>query len=140
MTAALETAVAELEAAARRGRKPDAYLARPLLLALGEQLRADGAVAELLARAKTAAVALEPAWTRAVQDELTLAIGEFAQCLDPRFLDHPDYDMQYTQAARDRVADRLRAADALSVEVASRDSEVLALSDQVLAMALAKRG
>jgi len=140
MTRSVEAALADLADAARRGRTPDAYLARQVLLALGQALRADAAgAAPLIERIRSSVAPLEPAWTRAVQDELMLAIGEFAQCLDPRFLDHPDYDMEYTAAARERLDDRLAGARALHLDPRPRDSEVLVLADRVHAAALDKR-
>jgi hypothetical protein len=68
----------------------------------------------------------------AVQAELAFACGEFAQCVDPRYLSLPSYDLPYTLAARERLADRLRAARELGFELAPREQEILRLADRVL--------
>jgi hypothetical protein len=93
----------------------------------------------LLERARAAAAGAGPAWSQAVQTELTLACGEFAQGVDPRYLSLPDYDLGYTRSARARLADRLRAAGELGFELSPREAQVLELADRVLAGHLARR-
>lgn len=131
----LEDAVASLERLAQAGQRPSHYVGRHVLLTLGLALRTESpeACAPWLARIRTAGESCAPAWGEAVQDELTLACGEFAQCLDPRYLDLPGYDVEYTAAARLRLEDRLRAAQALGFAPTPREAEVLELADRVWA-------
>lgn len=135
----LEKALVQLETLARRGEKPSHYLARHLLIELGEVL-AEGPAPEAVQRARAAGDAAAAAWKSAVETELSLACGEFAQCLDPRFLALPGYDLDYTRTARARLGARLRAAAALGFELQLREVEVLALADQVYEAFLRQRG
>jgi hypothetical protein len=74
-----------------------------------------------------------------VDAELGMACGEFAQSLDPRFLGLPNYDLEYTRTARARLEDRLRAARALGFQLSPRETDMLALSDQVFVAFCADR-
>lgn len=138
----LDQAIRSLEELARKKTAPSHYVARHVLLALGQVLRAEapGSCVALLERARAAGRAAGAAWDQAVQTELTLACGEFAQSLDPRYLGLPDYDLDYTRSARLRLADRLRAASALGYELTPREQEVLELADRVLASHTARKG
>ncbi len=131
----LEEAVVSLEQLARAGRKPSHYVGRHVLLTLGQALRTEPAeaCAPWLERIRAAGREAGAAWGEALQDELTLACGEFAQCLDPRFLNLPGYDFEYTSAARLRLGDRLKAAQLLGVAPSPREAEVLELADRVWA-------
>jgi hypothetical protein len=133
----VEAALTELEGLARRGKRFSHHLARRLLLALGRALEEETpeACAPWVARARATAGLAGEGWSSALRDELTLACGEFIQCVDPRYLGLSGYDMEYTRAARARLADRLRAARALGHELPPREAELLALADQVLATA-----
>lgn len=119
----LDGALAELAELGRRERNPTRHHARALLIALGERLPAEPQLA-----ARTVAAlesALGPrlrAWEVAVADELQLACNEHVRSVDPRYLGHPRYDWEYTLLARQRLAARLRAADALGARV---DPELL---------------
>jgi hypothetical protein len=130
-----ERALAALEELGRKKAAPSHYVARHVLLALGQMLRAEapGSCAALVERARVAGRAAGPAWGEAVQTELTLACGEFAQSVEPRYLSLPDYDLDYTRSARVRLGDRLRAASELGFGLSPRETEVLALADRVLA-------
>ena len=137
-----EKAVASLEELARRRGKPGHHLARSVLLALGQARREEDAesCARLLERARAAGNLAGPPWREAVQTELTLACGEFAQGVDPRYLGLPNYDLEYTRAARGRLADRLEVARELGFGLEPREAQVLELADRVLAQHLAARG
>lgn len=129
----LEKALELLEALVRQRAAPSHYVARHLLLALGAALRSDATgIAALVERARRAGAEAGKAWEEAVLAELGLACGEFAQCVDPRYLGLPNYDLEYTRAARARLADRMRAAEALGFVPSPRDREMLELADQVL--------
>ena len=136
-----EKAVASLEELARRNAKPGHHLARAVLLTIGQVLRegGPGAGIALIERARVAGRSAGPAWGDAVLTELTLACGEFAQGVDPRYLGLPNYDLQYTEAARRRLADRLEVARELGFELAPREAQLLELADRVLAQHLARR-
>lgn len=136
-----EKAIGGLEELVRRRTPPSHYVARHVLLSLGQALREEPeACAALLERARVAGRAAGAPWSEAVQTELTLACGEFAQSLDPRYLSLPDYDLDYTRSARGRLADRLRAASELGFELTPRETEVLVLADRVLAGHSAQQG
>lgn len=138
MSTGLESALSTLEGLAQRGEKPSHYLARHLLIELGQAL-GQGDASAALERARTASSRVAAAWRTAVETELSLACGEFAQSLDPRYLALPSYDLEYTRTARARLADRLRAAEALGFALQPREREVLALADQVFDAFLARR-
>jgi len=137
-----EKAIASLEELARRKASPSHHLARAVLLTIGQAVRegGPGSCDALFERARSAGREAGPAWGEAVQTELTLACGEFAQGVDPRFLSLPNYDLEYTRAARRRLADRLEVARELGFGLAPREAQVLELADRVLARHLAERG
>jgi hypothetical protein len=124
-----------LEGVARRGQAPSHYVARQVLLSLGRALREHELAedAPLIEQARRSGERAGAAWSEAVQAELAFACGEFAQCVDPRYLGLPNYDLDYTRSARQRLADRLEAARVLGFELSPREQEMLALADQVLA-------
>lgn len=137
----VEDALANLERLVRAGQGPSHYVARHVLLALGQALREQPeACGPWLERARTAGREGGESWRQAVQDELTLACGEFAQCLDPRYLSLPNYDREYTRSARARLEDRLRTARELGFGPSLRESEVLELADRVLEVSGARNG
>lgn len=129
----LEKALQLLESLVRQRAAPSHYVARHLLLTLGAALRTEpAACAAAVERARRAGEALGAPWAEALRTELGLACGEFAQCVDPRYLELPGYDLEYTRAARARLADRLRACDALGFALEDRHREMLELADRVL--------
>jgi len=138
MSAGLEAALTTLEGLAKREEKPSHYVARHLLIELGQALD-QGEAQAAIQRARAAAGPIAAAWRTAVETELSLACGEFAQSLDPRYLALPSYDLEYTRGARARLGDRLRAAEALGFALQPRETEVLALADQVFEAFLARR-
>lgn len=128
-----EKALGLLEEVVRRQGAPSHYVARHLLLALGEAIRnEEPRAAEWQERARRVGALAGTGWTEAVETELSLACAEFAQCLEPRYLSLPNYDLEYTRAARARLEDRLSAARALGLAPSPRDQEILTLADQVL--------
>ena len=132
-TSSVDDAIALLGKLNLRGEAPSHYVARHLLLSLGLALReASPRAQEWTQKAREAGDRAGERWGEAVQAELALACAEFAQCVDPRYLSLPNYDLEYTQAARARLEDRLVAARALGFEPGPRDQEILALADRVL--------
>lgn len=138
----VEDALANLERLVQNGQRPSHYVARHVLLTLGKALRQESSetCAAWVARAGAAGSKAGEAWGTAVRDELTLACGEFAQCMDPRYLGLPNYDIEYTRAARGRLEDRLTAARALGFRPSDKETELLELADRVLEASLGRRG
>ncbi|MBK7642203.1 MAG: hypothetical protein IPJ19_04015 [Planctomycetes bacterium] len=128
------------QACAARGRI-DRLHARGVLLAIGERiLAADelGATA-LVDRLRAIVAARETDWLAAVRDEILMAATEHVRSVDPRFLARPDYDLTYTVDAREALEARLRAAEALSIEVEPALLERLAAADRLLEPLLRSR-
>lgn len=120
LESALETIRTEIKAEHALTR----YHARAVLVPLGEwTLRLeedeteDPALDEWAARVRKGVEPAEESWSRAVQEELSLASAEHVQAVDPRFLDHPRYDFTYTVNARTRLEARIRACQALDFEM-----------------------
>jgi hypothetical protein len=134
----LEAAVRALEELRARGRPPDHRDARALLLELGLRLlAAPGGAAELeLEHARRATEALGEAWLTAALEELALASTEYVRSVDPRYLDLPNYDFEYTLAARERLEARLVAAKALGLAPGNRTLRKVERADALLARRL----
>jgi hypothetical protein len=141
MSSELEDALVALEKVASRKGRPGHFQARDVLLALGRHLEEDeeaaGGAAE---RARRAAARLGEAWKRAVESELTLAVAEFVRAVDPRYLDLPNYDHDYTRASRQRLGWRLDAARAFALRPTARELELLGYADGVWSEAQRRRG
>jgi hypothetical protein len=115
--------------------------ARLLLVALGRRILRDGPAASE-AVVDDARALLEPvreAWTAAVERELEMATLEHVQGVDPRYLEHPRYDFEYTLDARERLEARLRAAEALDHEVPDETLARIARADETLEPYLERR-
>lgn len=137
---ALQAALGELERRLKRRRPPTRFEARAVLLALGALVEARSPeVALAKERLGRLVEPVAEAWREAVAEELSLAIAEHVHGVDPRHLDHPRYDFEYTLAARERLEHRLRAASALDLDPAEGLLELVAGADAVLAEALAHR-
>lgn len=111
----LQRALRDLRARLEAGTSPTRHDARAVLVPLGERLLAEGpnGVASELDRLKElvrrAPDAWGSAWSRAVEDEMDMACAEHVRSVDPRWLEHPEYDLEYTLDARRRLEARLRA-------------------------------
>jgi hypothetical protein len=135
---ALRAALESLRTSAQKSRAPTRHQARDLLLALGAALRADDEVE--IDAASTALRSLEASsssfrdrWRAAIADEITLACTEHVRSVDPRYLEHPQYDWEYTIAARERLELRLRAAAKLGFPAAAAQLAQVARADALLA-------
>lgn len=131
----IEGVLAELSALARRrGGAPDRHHARGALLALGRLALAEGeeAAAPWVERLAGALAPFAEAFERAVHEELALAADEHVRGVDPRYLDHPRYDLGYAVLARERLEERLVAADLLGVEPDEALLERVAGADRLL--------
>lgn len=130
----LAAAIEEFEALAREGRRPTRYDARALLIPLGRILIEEGKQAAQAEVARIRAVQDAPlrGWRRAVREELALAAAEHVRGVDPRFLSHPRYDFTYTLGARERLEQRLRAAEALGIAPSEDLLERVAEADRLL--------
>ena len=131
----LEIADSIHKALAKKPNKaPSRFVARDLLLALGE-VALDGDPASVESDVAALRTALEPvddAWRKSLGQEMELACTEHVQAIDPRYLDHPRYDFQYTVQARQRLEMRFSALDLLGVEVDEALLGQVARADAIL--------
>ncbi|HEV8112502.1 MAG TPA: hypothetical protein VGR31_06975 [Planctomycetota bacterium] len=136
MSAELDRSLAQLEALAARGGRPSRYDARELLLALGESPAAGGG-----ARARIEALppTFREAWEAAVRDELSMAGTEHVRSVDPRYLDRPGYDFEYTIEARERLETRLRGAEQLGLRTDEALAAAIRRADELLRTQLERR-
>jgi hypothetical protein len=115
----LKSGIAELKRRLKSKEIPDRQLVRLTFLALGRVSanEGEGAAKPL---AKGLSEAAEPhgeRWDEAVESEMTLAVSEHVHGVDPKYLDMPGYDFAYTIAARERLEQRLVAAELLKWKV-----------------------
>lgn len=137
----IREALAELRSLAKRERTPDRFLARALLIELGRmELAEPGSAAALAAEVREAAAPIQAGWESAVESELSMACTEHVRSVDPRYLDQPIYDFQYTIAARERLEARLVAAGLLELEAPEHLLDQVAEADSLLAPYLEQRG
>ena len=135
MTQAWKQAWDDLQQGLRKGRGPNRWHARPLLLALGQALL-EGRIAEaeqLEQQLRSIPAPHRDTWVEAVLEELNLAVTEHVHSADPRYLSRPDYDWGYTLAAREGLEARLRAAEALDIETPPALVEQVLKADERLA-------
>lgn len=133
---------AQLSEARAAGQNLHRHHARGILIALGRLLAEDGeetpdsAREDALKRVSAWQEGLdeeaEEAWQRATAEELSLACAEHVQSVDPRFLDHPRYDIEYTRGARQRLEARLVAARELGLELPETLIEGVRSADAML--------
>ena len=125
----------ELERACAPRQRIDRLHARRVMLAIGERVLAEDAVGagELAGRVRQITSSRAVDWESAVRDEILMAATEHVRSVDPRFLRRPDYDLDYTVAARAELEARLRAADLLGIEVPAHLLERVSAADRLLA-------
>jgi hypothetical protein len=132
----LEAAIRALQELRARERPPDHRDARALLVELGLRLLGAPEGATDLEHARRATEALGEAWLTAAREELALAATEYVRSVDPRFLELPNYDFEYTLAARERLEARLVAAKALGLAPGTRTLRKVERADALLAKRL----
>ncbi len=113
----LEVAIAALEALAARKGPLTRHDARPVLIGIGSSL-AGASTADIQAasmRFLALANGFRDAWQVAVRDELAMACTEHIRSVDPRYLGHPAYDLDYTLEARRVLEDRLKGAEVTGI-------------------------
>jgi hypothetical protein len=139
--AELAAAVRALEELPRKA-KPHRHHARAVLVPLGVWVLAEGEAGarEGLERVRRAVARFGAAWEAAVRDELTLACTEHVQSIDARYLALPNYDLDYTLEARERLEARLAAARALGIELQAPLRDRVDRADRALADHLARVG
>lgn len=130
---ALEAALAEVEAALRRGAAPTRHDARALLVALGLALLEGREVSGPLERVGAWIAARPGPWGEALASEISMAVTEHVRGADPRWVGHPRYDWGYAVEARQRLEARLLAAERLGIGVPDELLEAVARADAVLA-------
>ena len=140
----LKMALIELRTSAQQGKAPTRHQARDLLLALGAEIRADESPAveqavQSLHLLVSSSSTFGEGWRAAVADEISLACTEHVRSVEPRYLDHPHYDFEYTVAARERLELRLRAAEKLGLAAAPQLLAQVVRADALLAASLERR-
>ena len=124
----------------RRPRRPNRFLARSILLPLGEGLIEDPrGESTALERALGVVGRDREGWQAAIDEDLTLAVTEHVRSCDPRALKLPAYDFPYTIAARHRLEARLRAASALDLPASEALLAQVERADELLAPFLERR-
>jgi len=114
----LRASLEEIRAVIRAGEALERRDVREVLIPLGELLaeeRSEEAEAALL-HLKEVLGSHGERFEAVVRDELALACAEHVHSVDPRYLDLPNYDLEYTRAARRRLEARLLAAARLGIE------------------------
>ena len=134
-------ACTELQRRLKSKEIPDRQLVRFAFLALGQIALEEGQVEARSIGSELKAAAEEHAdhWSEAVSSEMALAVAEHVGGVDPRFLDMPSYDFNYTVTARERLEARLQAMEALGYEVAEELLDQISDADERLAPYLARR-
>ncbi|MAE28344.1 MAG: hypothetical protein QF724_07355 [Planctomycetota bacterium] len=131
---ALFDAIVEDLSSLKPGRdRPSRYQAREVLLHLGQAIEAHEDVTLRLSRLSEAVAPVQEAWLAALDEEINLAGAEHILGVDPRFLDHPSYDLEYTLGARQRLEWRLLALEALAVPVPPGLMKRIIAADELLA-------
>lgn len=140
MNADLEAALADLEALARRKGPLTRHDVRPILLGIGGALdSAEARDAEACgARFLALPLPFRTAWESAVRDELAMACTEHVRSVDPRYLDHPAYDLRYTLEARRALEVRVLAARITGVVLDEAFSAAVGRADALLEARLAR--
>ncbi len=129
----LRDAIDELQRRVKHEEATDRFLARAALVALGRmELEAEGSGQALARELKTAAEPIADSWAAAVEAELSMAGTEHVRSVDPRYLDQPIYDFEYTVAARERLEARFLACGLLDLEVSEALLNQVAEADQLL--------
>lgn len=131
----LDAALAELGAALRKKRNPTRFHARGILLAVGELALSGNPAAASAGAERVAAIVGDrhDDWARAVHEEIEMAGVEFVRSVDPKYLEHPRYDLAYTVAARERLEARLAAVEALGISPPDELLEQISAADERLA-------
>lgn len=110
----------------------DHHLVRAILVPLGFLIEAGADVGEELDRLGALIEDRRPAWGRALEFELKLAVSEHVLSVDLRYLGRPDYDFDYAVRARERLQARLSAAEALDTPAPEALVEQVRRADAIL--------
>ena len=113
----LEVAMAALEALAVRKGPLTRHDVRPVLIGIGSSIIEAPAADIEASRKRFLALAqgFRQAWDVAVRDELAMACTEHIRSVDPRYLEHPAYDLAYTLEARRVLKARLKGAEVTGI-------------------------
>ncbi len=106
--------------------------ARAILLGLGLRLDEGLDIAADLERLARLSAKRRAEWEALLASELELACAEHIHSVDPRYLDLPNYDFEYTLDARERLRLRLIAYEALGHPVAPAWLERIEAADRLL--------
>jgi len=128
-----QAAVAEIAARKLKKKNVTRFQARSLLIVLGEALLAeDATVREAIDLVRALVTESPEPWREAVDEEFSLAATEHVRSCEPRYLKMPQYDFEYTVAARHRLEARLRAAVEIDLPIDETLLEQIARADALL--------
>jgi hypothetical protein len=131
-TSAFASLLKDLASLKPPAQRPNRYQAREALLHLGQAIEAGEDVTDRLTALGKAIAAMREAWEAALTEEIQLAGAEHVRGVDPRHLDHPGYDLNYTLSARQRLGWRFRALEAMDVAVPDDLRDRVARADALL--------
>lgn len=142
MDAPLADVLKEVQSWVSRGKPPTRHHARAVLVGLGLEMLDGPAGAEAAALAQVSGwIAQAPtAWREAIASEISMAATEHVRSADPRWLRHPQYDLEYAVEARHRLEARLVCAERLGVGVPDEILESIGRADALLAPLLRDGG
>ena len=130
----LEAAIRAVETRAGTRAALTRHEARPILLGIGRALLAGrpDEVAGAAERLRKLPQPLRESWEDAVRDEMGMAATEHVRSVDPRYIDHPRYDLAYTLEARRQLEQRKRACDHLGLPTDPALLAAVGRSDSIL--------
>ena len=133
----LGAAIGSLQSDLKGKGVPHRHHARSILIPLGQIMLEvgdeDDASTTWTGKIRAVVEPSEEFWLAAVHEELSLSGAEHIRAVDPRFLEHPNYDFGYTIGARARLEARLLACQALDLEVPEGLLDRIAEADARLA-------
>ena len=134
LSESLESAISNLEQLAKQKTpRPSRFHARDILIPLGSLLAGDYPLprTDLREHFKQLTQPFAEYWERALAEEIQLATTEYVTSVDPRYLEMPNYDFDYTTSARKRLEARLSACDLLGHAIPEPLSQQITKADQI---------
>jgi len=130
----LEATIRAVEALAPRRASVTRHDVRPILLSIGGSLLAGRSeeIGDAADRLRALPGALRESWDAAVRDELSMACTEYVRSVDPRFVNHPQYDLAYALEARFQLEARWRACAYLEPAQVEASTAAVARADAIL--------
>ena len=134
MNAELDAAIRSIESRTGRRVVVTRHEARPILIGIGRALHSgrSGDAAAAGDRLAKLPPPLRESWEAAVRDEMEMAATEHVRSVDPRYLGHPRYDLDYTLEARRQLEHRRRACEHLGLPLDAALLGAVARADSLL--------